>query len=57
MPHMGIVKIEFFKILFSIIAIQKNYTKKMPNPHAYRRCQLLVIQDSLGVKNAVLQKG
>jgi len=28
MPSRGIVKIEFFKILFSIIAIQKNYLKK-----------------------------
>ena len=56
MPGRGIVKIEFFKIMFSIIAIQKKYTKKLPNPHTYRRSKLFVIQDSLGVRNAVLQK-
>ena len=56
MPGRGIVKIEFFKILFSIIAIQKNYLKKIPNPLNHRRCMLFVIQDSLGIRNAVLQK-
>ena len=57
MSGRGIVKIEYFKILFSIIAIQKNYLKKIPNPHTYRRCMLFVIQDSLGIRNAGLQKG
>ncbi len=28
MPHRGIVKIEIFKIMFPIIAIQKNCLKK-----------------------------
>ena len=39
------VKIEFFKILFSIYAIQKNYPREVPNPNNYRRCKLFVIQD------------
>jgi len=56
MPRRGIVKIEFFKILFSIIAIQKNYPREVPNPHNYRRCKLFIIRDSLGVRNAVLLK-
>ncbi len=56
MPRRGITKIEFFKTLFLIIAIQKNYLKKVPNPLTNRRCMLFLIQDSLGVRNAVLQK-
>ena len=56
MPRRGIVKIEFFKILFSILTIQKSYPKKVPNPQKYRKRKLFVIQDSLGVRNTVFQK-
>lgn len=56
MPRRGIVKIEFFKTMFSGYPIQKSYPQKVPNPPNYSRRKLFEIQDSFGVRNTVFQK-